>query len=624
MCGILGVATNNPRPGSEGWVDSGLEAIAHRGPNAKEVWTSYDSRVNFGHVRLSIIDIDNRSNQPLERLDLNLVITFNGELYNFKDLRQQLIGLGFSFETGGDTEVVLVAYSMWGIDCLKRFEGMFSFAIYDYSANQIFMARDIAGEKPFFYYYEEGNLYFASELKALLHDNYLPRHLNLAAIARYLEFGFVSGENCIIEGFGKLEPAHYMTFDFESIKITRYWHLPEYEGAAVGIEFLVDQVDKLLRRSIERMLVADVPLGILLSGGLDSSLIVAMASDISAEKLNTYTVSFPEDESLDEASHAQLIADYFETNHTVLNVDPNTIIEKLPTICSFYDEPIIDSSMLPTWLVTSMVSQHCKVALGGDGGDELFGGYKHYSRLAFLKTTTLGIPPRLRNLMVAVASRLVPRKFKFLRYLEPWASDLNRNLPIIARYFSVSDIRSLLPSLKLKLSSNNALVPLESESSGSLVQEATRRDFRHYLPEDILVKVDRASMSNSLEMRAPFLSKELIEFAFRELPPEYKATMFDRKILLKKLAKRYLPPAFDYQRKQGFSIPVDAWMRDGELRELFDTVMFEDNAFFDNKFLKTLLAEHDDGVSNGEKLFGLLQFQLWLVRYGIAIDRNNI
>jgi len=621
MCGIIGIATNNPLATSENWVQKGLKKLDHRGPDATGIWASNEKRVTFGHTRLSIIDLDQRSNQPFKRSDLGLVITYNGELYNYKDLRDQLINFGFEFETTSDTEVVLISYSMWGIDCLKRFEGMFSFAIYDQSIDKVVLARDIAGEKPLFYYHEEGNLYFASELKALLHDNSLSRVLDIQSAANYLQLGFVSGKNCIIEGYSKLPPAHYMVFDFETVEVTKYWDLPEYKSTSPSIELLVDRLDKLLRRSIQRMLIADVPIGVLLSGGLDSSLIVAIASDISKEKLHTYTVSFPENASLDESKHAKSIADYFNTTHRVLEVNPNSLIEMLPTICGHYDEPIIDSTMLPTWLVTSMVSKHCKVAIGGDGGDELFGGYKHYSRLALLKSSQV-IPATIRNVLVACISMVVPKKFKLTRYIEPWTCDLTKELPIIARYFNTEEIKSLLPDSKLSSLKNHSSVPFGNEDFSSIVQAATRRDFRYYLPEDILVKVDRASMSNSLEMRAPFLSKELIEFAFKDLPPELKASSFDRKILLKQLAKKYLPPEFDYSRKQGFDIPIDSWMRAGELRNLFDLVMFEDGALFDSQFLKSLINRHDDGESNGERLFGLLQFQLWLKKYDIQTYQN--
>jgi len=622
MCGFFGAAKDKPLDLNSNWIKTGTEKIIHRGPDAQGSWVSENNNVLFAHNRLSIIDLSADSDQPFLREDLGLAIVFNGEIYNFKILRSEILKHKINLITSSDTEILLLSYHLWGEDFLKKIKGMFSFAIYDLKENKIIMARDIAGEKPLYYQYKDNTLYFASELKALIHDEEIPAILDPLSLKDYLRYGYVSGDDCILEGFKKLEAGSILIFDFEKIVVQKFWNLPNSKSNKRSSKDLIDELDSLLNKSIEQMLVADVPLGVLLSGGLDSSLIVAIASKISSEKINTFTISFPNNSSLDESQHAALIADYFGTNHNVLEANPDQLIEKLAHICSFYDEPIVDSSMLPTWLVTNLVSKHCKVAIGGDGGDELFGGYIHYSRLSACQKIAKLMPITLRRLFIDQILDRIPKGSNGRQYIDCLKHNLNKKMPIIARYFDSDEINLLLPRLYDFEKDNDFFIDIPDDLNGDIVQAATRHDFKNYLAEDILVKIDRASMSNSIELRAPFLHKDIIEFAFSNVPSRYKSSPFNKKILLKKLAKRYLPASFDYKRKQGFDVPIDEWLRQGRLRVYFEKIMHQKDCIFDYKYLTKLLEDHDSGVNNGERLFSLLQLQLWINTYDV--DTKNV
>ncbi|MBA3013389.1 MAG: asparagine synthase (glutamine-hydrolyzing) [Proteobacteria bacterium] len=626
MCGLVGIASHNPQPDS-GWLRIARDTLTHRGPDDAGEWWSADGRVGLAHRRLSIMDLTPAGHQPMHLAERGLSIVFNGEIYNFQELRGELKHCGYAFRSYSDTEVLLAAYDAWGTECLSRLNGMFAFALYDGPRGLLFLARDRAGEKPLFYRLDGGALYFASELKALMSHPALPRRIDSAALDCYLAMGFIPGDRCILQGFNKLPPAHAMTFDLrqDTARVWRYWQLPELAlqasvGGAVDETVLLDEMEALLEDSVGRQLVADVPVGVLLSGGVDSSLVTAMAVRRSSQ-VRTFSIGFPGHGKLDETPHARLIARHFGTEHTVLVAEPTTA-DLIPRLVRQFDEPMVDSSMIPTWLVSSLVRQHCTVALGGDGADELFGGYDHYSRLLWMQQRL----PRIRGLLgheVALAAEyLLPLGFAMSNirtWLMALGNDLRRDLPSIASFFD--------PTNRRKLMHGHAGYALEAEdircaripAQANLLQRATRMDFTDYLAEDILVKVDRASMHNSLEVRAPFLDYRLIEFAFGRVPSHLKATVSDKKILLKRLTARVLPPEFDKQRKQGFSIPLDEWLKAGPFRDLFwDTLLCPD-CLFDTRTIQGLLKGQDRGLRNGERLFALVQFELWRREYGVGM-----
>ena len=368
MCGIIGIASKQAVV-DRSWLAVGRDSMGHRGPDDAGEWWSTDGCVGFGHSRLSIIDLSPGGHQPMQDAAGELTIVFNGEIYNFSELREELAAKGAVFRSQSDTEVILAAYREWGADCLARLNGMFAFAIYDARQQTIFLARDRAGEKPLFYHRSGGVLRFASELKGLLADATLPRRIDPEALDCYLAMGYVPGERCILQGFNKLPPAHALRVDLQTgaTKIWRYWQLPELEASAahgrVDETALLDELENLLEDTVRRQLVADVPVGVLLSGGVDSSLVTAMAVRASS-KVKTFTIRFPGHGTLDETEHARLIARYFDTEHVELEAAPTTA-DLLPRLACQFDEPMVDSSMIPTFLVSQLVRQHCTVALGG-------------------------------------------------------------------------------------------------------------------------------------------------------------------------------------------------------------------------------------------------------------------
>jgi asparagine synthase (glutamine-hydrolysing) len=615
MCGIVGIASSQP-VGDREWLTLGRDAMAHRGPDDAGLWWSADSRVGLAQMRLAIIDLSPGGHQPMHDTQGQLSLVFNGEIYNYADLRDQLAAKGYSFRSQSDTEVVLAAYREWGTDCLSRFNGMFAIALYDAKTEQLFLARDRAGEKPLYYCRMDGGLRFASELKALMADPAFDRRVDRAALDSYLSIGYAAGGSCILHSTRKLPPAHALTFDLKSreVKLWRYWSLPENPAIDErdDREF-VDELEVLLEDSVRRQMVADVPVGVLLSGGVDSSLVTAMAVRASS-RVKTFTVGFEGYGSYDERAFARLVADHFGTEHLELHagsVGP----EILEQLARQYDEPLIDSSMIPTYLVSRLVRQHCAVALGGDGGDELFGGYEHHRRLLWTQSKLGGIPLWLRKLAGAGGKIALPTGFKGRNWLEALQVDLDDGLPSVTEHFDAAERRALMGDgwQTTAEQCRARRVPRVPD----LLQRSTRMDFENYMAEDILVKVDRASMLASLEMRAPFLDFRIIEFAFGKVPSRLKANPHERKILLKRLSERVLPPQFDARRKQGFSIPLPAWLRAGPWHDFVRDVLLDSGSLFDRKTVSGLLNGHMKGNNNSERLFGLTLFELWRRAYDI-------
>ena len=623
MCGIIGVASRTA-VSERGWLALGRDALRHRGPDDVGEWWSADGCVGVGHRRLAIIDLSAAGHQPMQYADGGLCIVFNGEIYNFADLRQELMAKGHAFRSHSDTEVILAAYREWGTDCLSRLNGMFAFALYDIRRRQLFIARDRAGEKPLFYAPAQGMLRFASELKGLMADPALARRIDPEALDCYLAMGFVPGERSMLQGVKKLPPAHALVFDLNSgqSRLWRYWELPQLSDSATKGSAdeagLLDELEALLEDAVRRQLVADVPVGVLLSGGVDSSLVTAMAVR-AAPKVKTFTIRFPGFGQYDETEHARLIARHFGTEHVEL-VAAESTVELLPLLARQFDEPVVDSSMIPTYLVSRLVREHCTVALGGDGGDELFGGYPHYNRLLWMQEHSGGMPQNVRLAVANTAEVLLPVGFRGRNWLQGLGVDLRTGLPLIFSLFDRDTRRRLMARHGAWELAAERIREERIPESADLLQRATRMDFGNYLAEQILVKVDRASMLNSLEVRAPLLDFRLIEFAFGKVPSRLKATAGSRKILLKQLAARVLPREFDQQRKQGFSIPLSAWLQSGPWKAFFrETLLDSDTTVFDRKEVSRLLAGQTTGRANSERLFALVLFELWRREYRISM-----
>lgn len=615
MCGIIGIASQIPIA-ARGWLDAGCTAMAHRGPDDSGSWWSASGNVGLAQRRLAIIDLSPGGHQPMHHEGNRLSIVFNGEIYNYLDLRDELKAKGHRFVTQSDTEVVLAAYSEWGTDCLAHLNGMFAIALYDDSKKTLFLARDRAGEKPLFYSPTGSEIRFASELKGLMADPRFGRTIDPKALDCYLMMGYVPGDACILQGVRKLPPAHALTFSIADgeAKVWRYWSMPPAPAVdRHDDEALVEELEALLANSVSRQLVADVPVGILLSGGVDSSLVTAMAARASS-RVKTFTVGLEGHESYDESRFARLVASHFGTQHIELQAgDTNPDILNL--LARQYDEPIFDSSMIPTFLVSRLVRQHCTVALGGDGADEMFGGYEQHRRLLVLQSMFEKIPLAVRRLAATTGEALLPTGFRGRNWLAALGDDYATELPRVTSHFAAAERRALLgnkwqtPAEKIR----NARVPLAPD----LLQRGTRMDFENYLPEDILVKVDRASMLASLEMRAPFLDFRIAEFAFGKVPSRLKTSPTERKVLLKRLCKKVLPPEFNADRKQGFSLPLPAWLKAGPWRDFIAGVLMDRGSMFDKRTVQALIDGHGGRRNNSERLFGLAVFELWRRAYKI-------
>jgi asparagine synthase (glutamine-hydrolysing) len=615
MCGILGFASNTRRI-PESTFAYGLRKIEHRGPDGFGDWECNSGQVRLGHRRLAILDLTPGGAQPMLSPCGDYALTFNGEIYNHLELRASLESKGFKFSTRSDTEVLLKSYVFWGPQFVSKLRGMFAFAIYDRKRKIIVAARDRAGEKPLFYSLTSSEFAFASEPKALRAILPTLSKIDHEALDLLLAFGQIPGSKCLLKGASKLAPGTMLQYDIErhSVKEERYWELPEPSIASSSMritdEYAIEHLHSLLDASIKEQLVADVPVGILLSGGLDSSIIATIAAEHS-HRIKTYCVTFPSNQMFNEAEHARLVSMHCGSEHIEIPM-PRLTIDCLKDCLDTIDEPIGDSSLIPTLVVFKEIKKLCKVAIGGDGADELFGGYPHHSRLL-----------RLSRLQNSALSSLVRPVFSFLTSCLPpgrchrnWLSGLAnsgpKTIPFIGDYF---DWRIRGPLLK----SDNILPNDFAESvwrngqprNGISRHSILSHDFLNYLPNDILVKVDRMSMAASIELRAPYLDNRIIEYAFREIPPNLRFSQHERKILLRKLAKKILPRSFDSNRKQGFSLPLNDWLSSIDMRNFVIEFLTRDDAIFSPNAVSKLVISQGNGARNAERIFLLLAIQAW-------------
>lgn len=552
-------------------------------------------------------------------------ITFNGEIYNFQEVARELETKGYRFKSRTDTEVILYAYREWDTDCLRKFNGMFAFAVYDDRKKVLFLARDRVGKKPLYYIHRGGEFLFASEIKALALEPGFDREINLDALSYFLTYGYIPGEMCIFSGVRKLPSAHALTYSLDTgeIKRWRYWQVPpEDTGAGTNEDQVLEELEALLEDSVRLRMISDVPLGVFLSGGVDSSLVTALMAKISDRPVKTFSVGF-EDQAFNELPHARIVADHFRTEHTEILVKPD-FFNILPKLCVMYDEPFADNSMIPTYYVSRETRKYVTVALAGDGGDELFGGYTTYLAGKGIEALT-GVLPRCVRSSLAAAGRRLPEKWRWKRHLERLSLDGMETFLEMAGhpYFHSGykaqvlsrDIIDLLGA-RLYMPETQRLAALRSENR-TLVNNLEYHDFMTYLPDDILVKVDRASMLNSLEVRAPLLDYRIAELALGRIPPALKIRGTNKKYLLKKMAAKLLPPRLNIHRKQGFAVPVSRWFRGPLYAKARETLLGRDSRFLDRNAVARLLDEHRDGVDHGGRLFVLMVFMLWAQTYDL-------
>ncbi len=623
MCGIAGFTHRN-RASDRSVIESLTASLFHRGPDQQGVFVSPD--VCLGAVRLKIIDLTG-GDQPLASEDGHTIVVFNGEIYNYRALRTELEGLGRRFRSHCDTEVLLHAFLQWDTRCFERLRGMFAVAIWSESDKRLILARDRIGIKPLYTYRSGRDLYFGSELKAILDHPRIPRQLDLDALQDYLSLNYVPGPRTLIKGIEKLPPGHLLEYRDGESHTRPYWALDFCPDESLDLEAAKEQLDHLLRESVREHLVADVPLGIWASGGLDSSTILHYASEVSPARLKTFSVGFP-GRSCDESKYFRQIARHYGTDHHEFELQPDaellTAIEDSPY---YSDEPGADAGALPVWFLSRMSRRHVTVALSGDGGDELFGGYQTY-RADHLARPLRHVPAGMRRSALAGLVRCWPasdKKISFEYKLKRWLE--GSLLPADEAHLFWNGTFSKSQKQQLQFGRNGHhiqslfdTVPHSREIG--FLNRYMMLDQQYYLPDNILYKVDRMSMAHSLEVRPPLLDHRIVEFAAR-LPENLKIRGGRQKFLLKELMRGKLPASVLNRRKAGFDIPTHEWFR-GFLRPLLmDTLSpeaVENTGIFNYDATEQLIRNHmDRRVNVGYHLWGLLTLFLWLKRWNVEV-----
>jgi asparagine synthase (glutamine-hydrolysing) len=623
MCGICGIV--GPAPADREVLARMTRTLEHRGPDDEGLYVeTYDAgtSVGLGFRRLAIIDLET-GNQPIANEDGSLRVMLNGEIYNYRELRADLVGRGHRFATNSDTEVIVHLYEDLGPRCVERLNGMFAFALWDERERRLLLARDRFGKKPLYYAEVDGCLLFGSELKALLEHPLCPRELDPASLSRYLALEYVPAPHAIFSGVRKLPGGHLLTWQDGRARVERYWDLTfSPERSPRSDDEYADELRERLRAAVRRRLVSDVPLGAFLSGGIDSSSVVAMMAEaLPAGAVKTFSIGFAEG-SFDESPHARRVAEQFGTDHREHVFTPGDMAEVLPTIADVLDEPLADASILPTYLLSRFTREHVTVALGGDGGDELLAGYPTFFAD---QVASLYVVPRLLNdRLVRPLADLLPVStddfsfdFKLKRFLRGAASREDVRHALWLGAFSPAEQRSLVthPSGDPYDVHRHLFANAPSQDR---VERLIYIYAKTYLEGDVLVKVDRASMACSLEVRAPFLDVELVEFLGR-VPARLKQHRLGTKLLLKRALAGILPPGIASRPKKGFGIPVAEWLK-GSLRELLQdelsTARIRDQGIFDAAVVERLVSEHMSGRRDHRKqLWTLLVFQLWHRRW---------
>jgi asparagine synthase (glutamine-hydrolysing) len=628
MCGIIGFINRDPaRPADERLARRMAAAIRHRGPDDEGFY--FNGNVALGMRRLSIIDVAG-GHQPIGNEDGSIRVVFNGEIYNFPALREELRRRGHRFRTHSDTEVIVHLYEEHGDDLLRHLNGMFGFALWDERRRRLLIARDRMGEKPlYFTQTSAGDFVFASELKALVEHPRVERRLNLAALRKYLQYEFVPSPHTMFQGVWKLPPAHRLVLENGEWRTERYWQLSyEQERLRIGEEEAVEELHRRLREAVRMRLISDVPLGVLLSGGIDSSAITALACEAAGGRVKTFSIAFKE-RSFDESMHARRVAAHLGTEHYEKRFTEREMLDIVPEIPRLLDEPLGDGSLIPTYLVSRFTREHVTVALGGDGGDELFAGYPTYvaHRAAawyqalpqFLRTGL--IEPVVRRLPVSTDN--LSFDFRAKRFVMGAALPAGTRHTVWMGSFTAEQQRQLLrPEILAQHAEEeifDEIRPYDHPANNGrreldLVERMMTLDATHYLSECVLFKVDRASMAASLETRAPFLDHTLIEFLTR-LPLDLKLRGHTGKYILKRAMRGLLPREIIDRPKKGFGMPVASWVK-GELRDLvhetFSPTRLARRGLFNPAYVQRLLDEHERGQADHRKLiWTLLMFELW-------------
>jgi asparagine synthase (glutamine-hydrolysing) len=621
MCGISGrVNYRTGAPVATAILEGMCDRLQHRGPDGSGVWA--DGAVGFGHRRLAVIDTSSAGRQPLQTADGRFTITFNGEIYNFQALRRELEGQGARFRTRTDTEVILHAYARDGAACLQRLRGMFAFAIWDAREQTLFAARDRAGQKPFYYREDADGLAFASEPKAFLAEPSFVPEADAAAIWQYLSFQYVPSPASAFRSVRQLPPGHVLRVERGRVTIERYWTLRYEPKVTISEAEAAERMRANLAEATRIMLVSDVPIGAFLSGGVDSSLVVALMAEAAGGRVETFSIGF-DDAAYDETAYARQVAARFGTNHHEAIVRPDALAI-LPKLVWHYNEPFADSSAIPTLYLAEMTRRHVTVALNGDAGDENFAGYERYA--AYLLASRVERVPRLaRRLLAACARWPRPGRARTLRsraqrFLGALAEPGARRYARWAFHFTDDEKRALCtPEFLARADGGDAAARYDAlfaelPATAAPIDVLLHADVECYLPDDLLVKVDRATMACGLEGRSPLLDHVVMQHAAC-LPADLKLRGTVKKYLLKRIARGLLPDDVIDRPKMGFGVPLTRWLR-GPLRDLVHEVLLgtrmRERGYFRMDAVERLVSGHDSGRRDAPyQIWNLLVLELW-------------
>ena len=638
MCRITGIVDfKYNAPDNETIINEMRDTMVYGGPDdcGSYVYETGNCRVALGHRRLSIIDLSINGHQPMKSTDENVVIIFNGEMYNYEEIRTELINEGINFKTHSDTEVIIEAYNRWGISSINRFIGMFAFLLVDKKQNVLYAVRDRAGVKPLYYYKNDDLILFGSELKSFHKHPSFKKELDHDALALYLQFGYIPAPHCIFKNAFKILPGHYLQIDLTNgnIKDTVYWNATEiYKQPLVNLPLpeIIRETENVLVTACNYRMVADVPVGVFLSGGYDSSLVTALLQKDRTAKVKTFSIGFNE-QKFNEAHFAKKVAEHLGTDHTEYYCTQQDALDILPQLPDIYDEPFGDSSAIPTTLVSRLAKQSVKVALSADGGDEVFGGYEKYSSIIGLKQKLKPLPVSLQKLAGTIADSLNPESLfaasaknnlnkrisKFSKILK------SENMGEILYWFSINFTRKQLENILNKPFKNiytNFDRATDFDITSDDINTMLAIDYITYLPDDILTKVDRATMSVSLEGREPLLDHHLLEW-MAQIPGATKINKGVKKYILKEIVHKYIPEQMMNRPKMGFGVPMELWFKK-DLKQYFETYLgvaaLQKHNLFNIDYIQKKKAWYYSGKANENvvsQLWFLLMFQMWYERW---------
>jgi asparagine synthase (glutamine-hydrolysing) len=621
MCGICGKINLNNEPIDKALLRKMTSCLSHRGPDDEGLYIK--GNVGLGHRRLSVIDLSQFAHQPMSNEDGTIWIVYNGEIYNFPALREDLIKRGHVFRSRSDTETIIHLYEEHGTGCLKYLRGMFAFAIWNDKDKSLFLARDRIGKKPLYYMHSKDSFAFASEIKSILWDDNFQRKPDYTAIHHYLTYQYVPSPWTAFEGIKKLPAAHYLVLKNGNIEVKRYWKLSYLPKHTIKEKDLKAEIIERLKEAVRIRLISDVPLGAFLSGGIDSSTVVALMSGIMKEPVKTFSIGFKE-EKYNELGYARMIAEKFRTDHTEFIVEPKAV-EILDKLVWHYNEPFADSSAIPTYYVSKLAREHVTVILNGDGGDENFAGYGRYKANQVSGFMHSFVPLPLARLVYPLV-RLIPHGkdpdnffWRLKRFLQEYTNTPElRNAQWLCHFTTEMKEDIYTDDFLCRFANTDSFELIlnrcgEAEAD-SFLDRVLYADVMMYLPDDLLVKVDVASMANSLEARSPFLDHEFMEFA-AGIPAEMKLKGLTTKYILKEALRNILPDEVLFREKMGFGVPIDYWFRNELKGMVYDTLLSEkavSRGYFKKESIKKILDEHVSEKWNWHNhIWNLLMLELW-------------